>query len=206
MELKKFETNKAKIDLEDINEFAIIANYTYLNNCTTAKLFDKPIYFSKEQIQNFSIDFWHMVSLENKDYKRNNSFDNFYNIKPCNNTYYSNKCANCIEHIYPINVRHTVRDKCVYRMATIEWFAEVINKANRNDSSIKIWKTIDLNNKRVLETNVKIRYQEDKIDYLIILKETENTYYFVTAYPVFEHKQKKTLDREYNSKKSETKK
>lgn len=202
MELQKFEINKEKIDLQDINTFAKTANQTYTNNCITSKLFNKPIYFSKNIIENYSIDFWHMSSLENKDLKRRNSSDSFYNIKPCNNTNYSNKCANCIEHIYPINIRNTIRDKCVYRMATIEWFSEVIEKTNNKDSNIKVWKTTDLSSKREIETNIKIRYQYEKIDYLIMLKETENTYYFITAYPVFEYKQKKALDKEYNSKNS----
>lgn len=203
MELKKFKTNKEKIDLQDINTFAKTANIEYTNNCSISKLFDKQIYFSKDTIENYSIDFWHMASLENKDLKRRNSLDNYYNIKPCNNTNYSNKCANCIEHIYPINIRNTTRDKCVYRMATIEWFSEVIKKTNNNDSNIKVWKTTVLSSKREIEKNIKIRYQYEKIDYLIILKETENTYYFITAYPVFEYKQKKALDKEYSSKNSE---
>ena len=87
-------------------------------------------------------------------------------------------------------------------MSTIEWFGNVISEANKDNSNAKIWKINCLNSKRVIETQVKIRYQEDKIDYLIILKETENTYYFITAYPVFEHKQKIELDKEYKSKNS----
>jgi hypothetical protein len=203
MELQKFKINKEKIDLQDINTFAKTANKVYISNCIVSKLFDKAIYFSKDTIEDYSIDFWHMASLENKDLKRRNSSDSFYNIKPCNNTNYSNKCANCIEHSYPINIRNTTRDKCVYRMATIEWFSEIIEKTNNNDSNIKVWKTIALSSKREIETNIKIRYQYEKIDYLIILKETENTYYFITAYPVFEYKQKKALDKEYSSKNSE---
>lgn len=51
MELQKFETNKEKIDLQDINTFAKTANNVYTNNCIISKLFDKPIYFSKDTIK-----------------------------------------------------------------------------------------------------------------------------------------------------------
>lgn len=87
-------------------------------------------------------------------------------------------------------------------MTTIEWFGEIISKANKSNSNIKIWKVNCLNSKRAIETQVKIRYQENEIDYLIILKETKNTYYFITAYPVFEHRQKTELDKEYRAKSS----
>lgn len=202
MELKNFEIIGERISFQDIDKIAKLSNKTYEENCITATLFDKPIYFSNEQLQNYSIDFWHMASLENKDLKRRNNSDSYYNVKPCNNTSYSNKCTNCIEHLYPITIRNTNRDKCIYRMATIEWFGKIISEANNSNTNIKIWKTDCLNSKRVIETQVKIRYQKNEIDYLIILKETETTYYFITAYPVFEHRQKLALDKEYRSKNS----
>lgn len=202
MKLKNYAILGERVNLQDISEISKESNQIYEENCITAKLFDKPIYFSTEKLQNYSIDFWHMASLENKDLKRRNNAENYYNVKPCNNTNYSNKCTNCVEHLYPINIRNTSRDKCIYRMATIEWFGEIISKANKSDSNVKIWKVNCLNSKRVIETQVKIRYQESEIDYLIILKETENTHYFITAYPVFEHRQKIELDKEYRAKSS----
>lgn len=202
MELKNYEIMGERVNLKDITECAKECNQIYEDNCITAKLFDKPIYFSADKIQDYSIDFWHMASLENKDLKRRNTADNYYNIKPCNNTNYSNKCTNCIEHLYPINIRNTSRDKCIYRMATIEWFGEIISKANTENSNVKIWKVEHLNSKRNIENQIKIRYQKNEIDYVIILKETDNTYYFISAYPVFEYKQRNALDKEYKSKNS----
>lgn len=202
MELKNYEILGERVNLQDISKIAKESNQLYEENCITAKLFDKPIYFSNEKLQDYSIDFWHMASLENKDLKRRDNADHYYNIKPCNNTNYSNQCTNCIEHLYPINIRNISRDKCIYRMATIEWFSEIITKANSNNSNAKVWKVNCLNSRRVMETQVKIRYQEKEIDYLIILRETEKTHYFISAYPVFEHKQKIELDKEYSAKSS----
>ena len=148
------------------------------------------------------MDFWHMGSLENKDLKTNSAGRKYYNIKPCNNTLYSNKCTNCVDHIYPINIRSTLRDKCIYRMSTIEWFRIIIEKINNNEPNVKAWQVNTLNSKRTIEKQLKIRFQEKEIDYLIILKDVGDKYYFITSYPVFEHKQKKELDKEYKSKDS----
>jgi len=172
MNLKNYEIQGERVSLKDINEIAMNTNKIYEEKCTTVKLFGKPIYFSTEKIENFSMDFWHMASLENKDLKRRNNADNYYNVKPCNNTKYCNKCTNCIEHLYSINIRNVTRDKCIYRMATIEWFEKIISGANNDNSKVKIWKVNCLSSKRTIETQIKIRYQENEIDYLIILKET----------------------------------
>ena len=113
MNFKNYEINGEKINFQDINRIAKSANDVYETQCITAILFDKHINFSKEKLEDYGIDFWHMGSLENKDLKRNSKFENYYNVKPCNNTTYSNKCANCVEHNFPINIRKKVRDKCV---------------------------------------------------------------------------------------------
>ena len=98
--------------------------YLYEDRCVNATLFDKPIYFSKNKIENCSMDFWHMGSLENKDLKRSSNRENYYNIKPCNNTMYSNKCANCTNHTFSINIRNKSRDKIV----VISKCCSVLNK------------------------------------------------------------------------------
>ena len=41
------------------------------------------------------------------------------------------------------------------------------------------------------------------VDYLIILKETDKCYFFITAFPVSEHREKSILDQEYSAKSSE---
>lgn len=202
MNFRNYEINGEKITFQDINRIAKSSNDVYESECITAVLFGKPINFSKEKLENYGIDFWHMGSLENKDSKRNQKMDNYYNIKPCNNTTYSNKCANCIEHNFPINVRNKMRDKCVYRMSSIDIFHQVINKANAMEDDIQIWKVENYSSRRTKEINLKIRYQKDNIDYLIILNEKSEEYFFITAYPIFEQREKNDLNKEYNSKSS----
>lgn len=87
-------------------------------------------------------------------------------------------------------------------MSTIEWFRIIIEKINNNEPNIKAWQVNTINSKRTIEKQLKIRFQENEIDYLIILKDVEDKYYFITSYPVFEYKQKKELDKEYKSKDS----
>jgi hypothetical protein len=202
MNFRNYEINGEKISFQDINRIAKSANGVYENKCITAILFEKPIIFSKENAENYGIDFWHMGSLENKDLKKNSKINNYYNIKPCNNTTYSNKCANCIEHNFPINIRNKMRDKCVYRMSSIDIFHQVIDKANNMEDDIQIWKVENYSARRTKEINLKIRYQKGNIDYLIILNEKGEEYFFITAYPVFEHREKNDLTKEYNSKNS----
>lgn len=202
MKFKNYEIKGEAINLQDINEIAKLSNNIFKNNCITAILFDKPIYFSKNIIENYSMDFWHMGSLENKDLKRTYNSDHYYNIKPCNNTNYSNKCSNCTDHKFSINVRNKYRDKCVYRMSSIDLFRNVIDKANTMDDGISIWQVENYSARRTKEINLKIRYKKDDIDYLIILNEKESEYFFITAYLVFEQREKNDLDKEYNSKSS----
>lgn len=202
MEFKQYEIKGETINLQDINKIAKSSNNVFETNCITATLFDKPINFSKNTIENYSMDFWHMGSLENKDLRKTHNNEYYYNIKPCNNTNYSNKCSNCTNHNFTINVRNIHRDKCIYRMSAINLFRDVIDKANTLDDGISIWKVEEYSARRTKEIYVKIRYKKNNIDYLIILNEKEDKYFFITAYPVFEQREKNDLDKDYNSKNS----
>lgn len=202
MEFKKYEINGETLSLQDINEIAKSSNAVFENDCMTATLFDKPIIFSKNIVENYSMDFWNMGSLENKDLKKISKDTFYYNIKPCNNTNYSNMCANCTNHSFSINIRNKNRDKCIYRMSSIDFFRMVIDKANNKEDGIRIWKVEEYSSRRTKEINLKIRYKNDNIDYLIILNEKEKEYFFITAYPVFEQREKNDLDKEYNAKSS----
>lgn len=202
MAFQNYEIEGERINLPDITKVAKITNQIYEDKCTTAILFNKPITFSKCKVEEFSIDYWHMGSLENKDLKRAYGNENYYNIKPCNNTAYSNKCANCNEHNFSINIRNKTRDKCIYRMSSIEMFRSIIDKADILDGDVKIWQVENFSSRRQKEINLKIRYKKDEIDYLIILNEKQEEYFFITAYPVFEQREKSDLDKEYNSKNS----
>jgi len=186
---------------EDINNIVKKCNEKFNNECSNLSLFGKKIYFSQKLVQNYSIDFWHMGSLENKDLHKNNRHS-YYNIKPCNNTLMSNRCTNCTQHTFEINVRNTVRDICAYRLQSIKFFKIAIENANEKSDNIKVWKTEDYSTKRQRNELIKIRFQENEVDYLIILKENGDIYYFVTAYLVFEQREKNDLDKEYNSRDS----
>ncbi len=189
-----------RIAIEDINNIAEISNQVYEEKCCNIKLYDKPIYFSKECIEKYSMDFWHMASLENKDQKIKNSSLPYYNIKPCINTTYSKCCQNCINHDFGINVRQKRRDKCPYRMSKISLFPKIIEKANSKEGNVKIWKISENKSRNQLEERIRIRYQNGNEDYLIILKDIGTSYVFITAYPVFEYRESKDLDKEYNAK------
>lgn len=73
MELKNYEINGEKIDIKDISKISNSANTIFEKECITAILFEKPIIFSDYTVENYSMDFWHMGSLENKDIKTNSA-------------------------------------------------------------------------------------------------------------------------------------
>ena len=70
------------------------------------------------------------------------------------------------------------------------------------ENGIQIWKVEDYSSRRTKEIHLKIRYQKENIDYLIILNEKSEEYFFITAYPIFEQREKNDLDKEYNDKSS----
>jgi len=79
-------------------------------------------------------------------------------------------------------------------MSTIEWIKEISNKVNERHPDVKIWYETEVHNGQP-KKSLKIRYQVDDIDYLIILDEGNDVFYFTTAYPVFEYREKKDLDK-----------
>ncbi len=191
MKLYEYEIKNANITGEDMLEVVQKTGQIFDQIKDNIMIHGKIIYFSTKEIQGYSQDYWHIGSLEKKE--NNNEY---YNILPCNNTVYSNKCNNCNTHNFSIMVRNKIRDKCVYRMFTIEWIREITNKVNEKDINIKKWYSKKIYNGQ-LRQNLKIRYQERDIDYLIILEEAENNFFFVTAYPVFEYREKRELDKEF---------
>ena len=53
MNFRNYEINGEKINFQDINRIAKSANDVYETQCITAMLFDKPINFSKEKLENY---------------------------------------------------------------------------------------------------------------------------------------------------------
>ena len=160
---------------------------------------NKTIYF---EISKSSIGFtypypeklMHIISLAEKSE---------YTILPCNNDIASVRCTNKCEltkaHLLFTTLK---RNECLYRMARIHWIPEIINLSNEKDPRVKVWVQEKKNkrNKKVRKTF--IRYQEDIIDYLIILSHKEKSgeienYIFDSAFPVFLTRSKKQYDEQY---------
>lgn len=158
MKYKYHDIKKYSVDLEEIVNISKLENEKFEEQCRNSKLFGKDIYFSSHQLDGYTEDFWHMSSLENKNEKFKNTSRRYYNVKPCNNTPYVNKCSNCINHTFSVRLKNKLRDKCVYRMSTIEMFKIVIDKANdyENEDKIKIRKVVDYISRRTPETNNEI--------------------------------------------------
>ena len=84
MEFRNYEINGEKINFQDINKIAKSANDVYETQCVTAVLFDKPINFSKNKLENYSIDFWYFLlyNLVRNNISGGNQYDeNYYRRK-----------------------------------------------------------------------------------------------------------------------------
>lgn len=97
------------------------------------------------------------------------------------------------------------RQECYFRMARIHWIPEIINLANLNSENVKVWeeKKGNAKNKKKV-TKTFIRYQNDIVDYIIILKNRNKegklvNYVFETAFPVFFTRTKEQYNISYNN-------
>jgi ribosomal protein L44E len=146
------------------------------------------------QILHFPERFMHICSIEDKD---------TYNIFPCNNdlsyTLCNNKCniSHALEEFQKID-----RNECLYRASRIHWIPEIIRLANQKDKNIKTWTKPERDKKGNLVKKHYIRYEEESVDYLIILKEEWRSgslshYKFNTAFPVFLKGNKRQYERDF---------
>ena len=197
MKLSEFKINGNEVTSEDINNIVNSVNKIFNDFKDNLTLGNKKIIFSRYNIGNYNQDFLHISSLESKT-----KYDGtpYYTILPCNNTIYCNICNNCNTHRYNITIRHKNRNKCLYRLSSIHIIPEIINLCNNDCKNIKLWILKEIS-KGQLEEYVKIRYQFEDIDYLLIFKNSTNFLYFITAYPVFEYREKKDLDLEFSRSK-----
>lgn len=124
-----------------------------------------------------------------------------YSSKPCEEVVLIENCfTDCVSYNTPENQRNL----CIFRASLLPWFNAVLKLANNDDPHIKCWENIreDKRRKKV-NKSILIRFQEEKIDYLIIIgvfiNNDEEIYQLRSAYPLFFKSSKKTADKEYEN-------
>ena len=137
----------------------------------------------------FSERFLHIVSLDDEEK---------YTMFPCANDVSYELCeTECnIEYASPF-LRAINRWDCPYRLARIHWIKQVIDLANEGNSNITEWDEYDKDSRGQRTVKRLIRYHCGMDDYVVILLERKNDYYFYTAYPVLTKTKKATYDRKY---------
>jgi hypothetical protein len=150
---------------------------------------NREIYIPLKWIENKAEIFWHSASIEPKPR---------LDIKPCNNDLSSAFCDdNCISEKKLIAMTNgDVRAKCIFRALRVGWIRAVIDLYNAKDSRVKYWEKVNSQKKNRLY----LRYQEEEIDYLIILEDkSEKRVQLITAYPVFFVSAKRDYDKDYQN-------
>jgi hypothetical protein len=153
------------------------------------QLGEREIYIPLKWIENKAEIFWHAASIEPKPR---------LDIKPCTNDLASAFCEdNCISETKLIALSNGAeRAKCIYRALRVGWIREVIDLFNANDSRVKYWEKVNSAKRKRLY----IRYQEEEIDYLIVLEDkSEKRVQLITAFPVFFVSAKRDYDKDYKN-------
>lgn len=145
----------------------------------------------------FSERFMHITSIE-ESVK--------HTMFPCQNDISSYKCANqCVlSNAFP-DYKMIGRNECLYRSSRIHWIPEILALADQQDPNISQWSTSEKDKRNKTVKKRYIRYTEELVDYVVILKEEWQRqdvkfYKFITAFPVFlkRNKDQFTLDYQKN--------
>lgn len=122
--------------------------------------------------------------------------------KPCEKIILTGNCfTDCVSDNIPKNQRNL----CIFRASLLPWFNAILKLANNNDPHIKCWENIRIDRNRKRENkNILIRFQEEEIDYLIVIgvfikNNDEEVYQLRSAYPLFFKSSKKIADKEYEN-------
>lgn len=153
------------------------------------KLGEREIYVPLNWIDYKAEIFWHSASIEPPK-----SID----ILPCNNDITSTRCFNnCLERKNFIIMNNgQEREKCIYRAVRVGWIKDIIEMYNNKDNRINYWEKLHSKKKN----RIYLRYQEDEIDYIVILEEKSiKRVQLITAYPVFSISYKKRYEKEYGN-------
>ncbi len=125
--------------------------------------------------------YWHLISLGEKEK---------FNVFPCGNKLSNHICsANCIYKKRQI-VRYNgdIRNICIYRALRIIWPINIIELANKRSYRIIVWEK---------DNKLYLRYNEGKIDYIVVFASKRNTYKLISAFPVFYINKKISFDNDY---------
>lgn len=129
-----------------------------------------------------------------------------YTAFPCQNDITYSQCFNkCSITKALTDFQFIQRTECLFRASRIHWIPEIIRLANSNHNCIKSWATSERsrNGKSIIKKRY-IRYEEESVDYVIILQEvwkykTFSHYKFITAFPVFLKRNKIQFEQEYTT-------
>ncbi len=137
-------------------------------------------------VENKAEAFWHASSLDLKP-----EVETF----PCTNDIAISLCnENCRNGAKPVSLSNgDIRMKCLYRASRVNFISETIKLCNAGDSRVKYW---EKNNSK--EKRMYLRYQEDELDYLVVLKhKSDRRAILITGFPVFYRKERLQYDKEY---------
>lgn len=185
----------------DINDM-LSAGMDHFYNCFLKKeikpkfqgkdiFFDMNKFFKQRIQMPFPISFMHITSLDN---------DDKYSIFPCTNDISMELCQNQCS-IKPSFLPYATynRWECLYRLHRIHWIPEIIALANAEDNDVNIFSENKTDGYKNF-VDINIRYKCGMDDYLIVLRERDNDYLFITAFPVVSKKKKEQLDIKTNKK------
>lgn len=158
---------------------------------------NKKIFFNMNKKHgNFTLPFperfLHIVSIDDEEK---------FNVDPCTNDIAKEICDNQCENESQLAFfRALKRWECPYRLHRIHWIKELFKLANNNDKDITEW---DVQEKSISGSSKKrlIRYSCGVDDYVIVLREQDKRYNFLTAYPVVSKRKKREFDNAYNRNK-----
>lgn len=162
---------------------------TMANKNDRAKLGEREILVPLNWIDFKAELFWHAASIEEKAK---------LDIQPCTNDIVSSICANnCIDAFDPVFMKNgSEREKCIYRVARVNWIRAVIDLYNNNDERVKYWEKMNTDKRN----RIYLRYQEDEIDYMVVLEDkSDKRVLLITGYPVFFISRKKDYERDYQN-------
>lgn len=168
---------------------------TFLEKHVKPQLFQKDIFFNMDRRYKEIITlkyperFIHIISLDDEEK---------YTMNPCTNDISYEYCPNqCKRDSVLTDFMVCNRWECPYRLSRIHWIKEIVSLANSNDKYIKRWYE-PKNDGHIFYRMLHLRYVCGIDDYLLVFKECDNWFQFVTAFPVVSKYKKEKLDKAYD--------
>lgn len=173
--------------------------YEYFQSLNTKQLMyegSKVIFEGNRLIHGRESDFWHLVSLDDKDK---------FEVLPCTRCETKSICPkNCNTGSYFVDLKGNmgIRNLCAYRAHRINFIEEILGLYSLGDPRVLRFKKRHNQKKRSgKEIREYLRFTDSTldIDYLIVLtyNKTKKAYVLITAFPVFYERTVKSLDATY---------